>query len=151
MPSKQEHVEINGSGIKKVLKGFSAEEAIAEYIWNGFDADATEVSISFEELGGLGALTSISISDNGFGIDHAKLKEKFKPFLASEKQKIELTGRSRSGTHGKNGFGRLTFFSFADSAKWTTKYVVNNKTNKYALSRPLCRPHRIHYPYNRSR
>ena len=52
--SKQS-VEITSSGIKKVLQKYSAERAIAEYIWNGFDAKASKVCLdySFNELGSI--------------------------------------------------------------------------------------------------
>ena len=34
-------VQISNQGIKKALKKIGIEEAVAEYIWNGFDAQAT--------------------------------------------------------------------------------------------------------------
>jgi len=60
-----EKVQIDTTGIKKVLNDFTPEESISEYIWNGFDAQATEVCVDFEELGGLGALSKIIVKDNG--------------------------------------------------------------------------------------
>lgn len=129
-----EKVQIDTNGIKKVLKNYRPEEAIAEYIWNGFDARAKTVKIDFEELGGLGALSSISISDNGTGIDHKGLTSKFKPFLHSDKQVDDYLERHKSITHGKNGYGRLTFFSFAQTAVWTSRFLNEKKVNEYDIS-----------------
>lgn len=128
-----EKVQINTDGIKKILKNYQADEAIAEYIWNGFDAKATEIYVDFEELGGLGALSSITVKDNGTGVNYEELKSKFKPFLNSDKQVDDYTERHRSITHGKNGYGRLTFFRFAQNAVWTTKYREGEKIKQYSI------------------
>jgi len=40
-------IEITTPGIKKVLKNYNTPKAIAEYIWNGFDAKATKVEINY--------------------------------------------------------------------------------------------------------
>jgi len=58
------------------------------------------------------------------------LKYKFKPFFDSEKT-IELNNpKHTSAYHGKNGVGRLTFFTFAQTAEWETIYKLNDKTVK---------------------
>lgn len=62
------------------------KQAIAEYIWNGFDAGASRVYIDYE-ANGLGALTSLSISDNGSGIKHDTIEFTFGTFLDSQKTK----------------------------------------------------------------
>ena len=41
-------VEITSAGIRKILNKYTPERAIAEYVWNGFDAKATVVNIDFE-------------------------------------------------------------------------------------------------------
>lgn len=70
---------IETSGITKDYK-----EAICEYIWNGFEANATEVRVSYtySELQGI---DTISITDNGDGINYDSLSETFGAFLASQK------------------------------------------------------------------
>lgn len=116
-----EQVNITSKGIQKVLKTYSERQAVAEYIWNGFDAHASLVKIdySYNELGYIDKLT---IADNGYGIDFTKLKQKFDPFYESEKA-IQITvPKHTSKMHGRNGVGRLTFFTFANSATWTTTY-----------------------------
>ena len=60
--------QITDEGIKKHFKSTEPYKAIFEYVWNGFDAKATNVNINIirNELGGL---ESISIMDDGDGID----------------------------------------------------------------------------------
>jgi hypothetical protein len=128
---KTESIEIGGEGIKSILKKYKPEQAFAEYIWNGFDAQAKEVRIEFEEVNNLGGLAKISITDDGYGIPQEVLNQKFKPFFESEKAGED--NRHRSLTHGKNGIGRLTFFTFATRAKWTTRYKKEGDVFEYDI------------------
>lgn len=70
---------IEASGITKDYK-----EALVEYIWNGFEANATQVEVSYipNDLGGL---SEIKIYDNGEGISHSTLNDTFGTFLTSKK------------------------------------------------------------------
>lgn len=127
-------VELLSDGIKKALKNYKMYESIAEYVWNGFDATATIVYINImaNELGGG---ESIEVIDNGYGIDYNKLNNKFKPVFESKKPDERANQSYTSTFHGKNGVGRLTFFSFANTADWTTVYADDNKTNnKYHIT-----------------
>ena len=120
------NVNITSKGIQKVLRNYNPKQAFAEFIWNGFDAKADTIIInySFNELG---ALDSIEIADNGYGINFEKLSAKFNPFYESEKA-IEISvPKHTSIMHGKNGVGRLTFFTFAHNAKWITTFEENKK------------------------
>lgn len=118
--SKQS-VEITSSGIKKVLQKYTAERAIAEYIWNGFDAKATIINVDFEiNSKEFDTFKTISISDNGEGIIYEELSERFRKFF--ESNKTGLSTGINDLTRGKNGYGRFTFHKFARYAKWYTKY-----------------------------
>lgn len=89
---------------------------IAEYIWNGFDAKATEVDIAIDS-NELGYINSISISDNGEGIVFDTLPYSFGNFLDS----VKKTSIKRSSyTRGKKGKGRFSFSLFATRAIWNT-------------------------------
>jgi hypothetical protein len=124
------NVNITSKGIQKVLRHYSAKQAIAEYIWNGFDAGANAIHLnySYDELGNI---DSFSIADNGKGIDLDNIKSKFNPFYDSEKAVPFSVPKHTSLMHGKNGVGRLTFFTFARSAKWETVFQ-NNAGKLYA-------------------
>lgn len=131
-----DRVIITSEGIKQNLKRLQFTtntfyNSVAEYIWNGFDAKATEVILNcqFRENGSLNELV---IKDNGIGIDYEELDKKFKVVFDSEKIKDNDKENNRSETHGKNGIGRLTFFTFANSAKWTTVYT-KDKNFKYNI------------------
>lgn len=120
------NVEITSNGIQKVLKNYNPRLAVAEYIWNGFDAKANTIHINYTS-NDLGNLEAFSITDNGYGINLNNLESKFNPFYESEKA-IEISSpKHTSIMHGKNGIGRLTFFTFAYNAKWTTTYEEKDK------------------------
>ncbi len=114
-------IQITTPGIKKALRKYDYKRAIAEYVWNGFDAKATYVDITIQ-TNEIGAVSEFRISDNGYGIDNRKLSSKFIPFFESDKELDPNIQRNTSMTHGKNGVGRLTFFNFAAEASWSTTY-----------------------------
>lgn len=121
--------EITSRGIKKVLNKFTPERAIAEYIWNGFDANATDIHISITSSE-LNIIEKIIIQDNGTGIDFNTLDTKFKIFMESKKSKKSEDGHR---IKGKNGSGRLTFFKLASDARWDTVYTSENKNYEYSI------------------
>lgn len=89
---------------------------IAEYIWNGFDARATEVDIAIDS-NELGYINCISINDNGEGIIFDTLPYSFGNFLDSVKKN---SIKRSSYTRGKKGKGRFSFSLFATRAIWNT-------------------------------
>lgn len=131
---------IETSGIKKDYK-----EAIVEYIWNGFDAYATNVEVSYKE-NKLGGVESITISDNGTGISSNNLENTFDAFLSSEKK---VNTNLIDSIHGSKGKGRFSFLGFANNCKWETIYNINGqnymfsieisseKKNKYICTEPI--------------
>lgn len=123
-----QRAEISSQGIQKIRK-YSWEQAIAEYIWNGLDANANQIDVDFildEENIGLEIYKSISISDNGTGIPFDEIKIKFGKVLESPKGQSSGTDKSTL-IHGKNGYGRYTFYSFAEHARWDTTYYQDHK------------------------
>ena len=123
--SMANNVNITSSGIQKVLRNYNEKQALAEYIWNGFDANANTVEINYT-ANELGFMDRLEIYDNGYGINFKNLKVKFDPFYESEKALQLAANRNRSVMHGKNGVGRLTFFKFANDAEWQTTFLHNN-------------------------
>lgn len=122
-------VEITSAAIKKVLQRYSSEQAIAEYVWNSFDAKATIVHIDFEiDSIEFDTYKLIRVSDNGEGINHDELGKNFRKFL--ESNKATLASYKTDLVQGKNGYGRFTFHKFARFAKWHTTF--KSKENKSA-------------------
>lgn len=114
-------VNITSKGIQKVLKNYNEKQAIAEYIWNGFDANANTIRVDYL-ANALGLLEQLTIADNGYGINFDRLQQKFDPFFESEKSIQIVAPKHTSKMHGRNGVGRLTFFTFAHNAVWQTTY-----------------------------
>ncbi|MBZ4037302.1 ATP-binding protein [Flavobacterium sp. 17A] len=105
---------IEGSGLPTDYK-----KAIAEYIWNSFDANASIVEINFR-ANGIQAIQSFSIADNGTGINFSNIADTFGNFMVS------LKANSFSDTgfiKGKKGKGRYSFSIFCSKAKWDTTFI----------------------------
>lgn len=130
-----EQAAVTSKGIQELLKSYGWEEAFSEYIWNGFDAGASKIQIVFDydsEL--MDAVNALSIIDNGSGFSKAELSKKFKPIYESEKAVNSGQPKNHSLPHGRNGKGRLTFFTFAKCAKWEIHYLEKDKTFSHGVS-----------------
>ncbi|MEI7890580.1 MAG: ATP-binding protein [bacterium] len=125
-------IQITAKGIRAALKKYTPYQSLTEYIWNGFDAQASTIEINYiaNELGGI---ESISISDNGYGIPHEKLQDKFEPVFESKKALENKLKKNLSAIHGKNGIGRLTFFTFARNSSWKTTYSSGQENLTYEI------------------
>lgn len=104
--------ELNGEGIKKHFRTTDPWRAIAELVWNGFDAKALNVGVLVDE-GPMGGATRVDVSDDGEGIELEAHAETFGRFNDSSK-KEDVT------THGSHGRGRLSFHRLAERAVWWT-------------------------------
>jgi len=122
-------VNVNNNGIDSSGLPKDYKIAIAEFIWNGFDADATTVDISFES-NEIDSIESLKISDNGKGIVFETLNESFGAFLDSMKRK---SFQRSSYTRGKKGKGRFSFATFAEKATWHTVYEKDGKFLEYDI------------------
>jgi len=105
--------QIGNEGIKKHFKSIEPWKPLFELVWNGFDANAEVVAVVIS-LNNLQALTSISVLDNGDGIDPTALKFTFGRFNDSHKHED-------AAQHGAHGRGRLAFHRICRFAAWHTK------------------------------
>ncbi|MDV5633683.1 ATP-binding protein [Enterobacter cloacae] len=117
--SKREFVgttNITHAGIKKLFTRWKDEpsQAVVELVANGFDAGASKVDVQIKR-NDLGGLESVSVLDNGSGINIDKCEEHFSRFNESLKQGND----DLQGAHGK---GRLSFHLFSQEAIWFTRY-----------------------------
>jgi hypothetical protein len=106
------------------------KKAICEYIWNGFDANATRIDIEFS-VNELGGVTSLTVRDNGEGINRTTLAQTFGCFQDSIKKK---SYQWSSQIKGKKGKGRYSFNCFATDAIWETIFRHEDKLLKYRVS-----------------
>lgn len=118
------NASIDSVGLPKDYK-----QAIAEYIWNGFDAGASHVNIQYS-ANELGHLSTVTIEDNGEGIHFKTLEKSFGNFLDSLKKK---TYQRTSYVRGKKGKGRFSFSLFAQKATWGTVYRHEDKLLEYTI------------------
>lgn len=106
------------------------KKSIAEYIWNGFDANASVIELNFD-ANEVGYINNFSISDNGTGIDLSNITETFGHFLDSKKvASYDQTGFIK----GKAGKGRYSFTNFSNQAVWETTYQSENNFLKYNIT-----------------
>ena len=114
---------IEASGITNDYK-----EALVEYIWNGFEANATQVEVSYipNDLGGL---SEIKIYDNGEGISHSTLNDTFGTFLTSKKNSYPNPFKTKAN----KGKGRFSGLGIAAALKWSTVYKEGNENFKYEI------------------
>lgn len=106
------------------------KKAICEYIWNGFDADATNVYIIYN-ANPFGTILSLSIKDDGLGINRSQLHETFGKYQDSIKKK---SFQWSSQVKGKKGKGRYSFNCFASKATWTSVYKDGDQLLKHMIS-----------------
>lgn len=120
---------INDSSIESAGLPKDYREALAELIWNGFDARATTVDIRFR-ADGLGRVEKLVVADNGEGISYQTLGRTFGSFLDSVKRN---SYRRSSYSKGKKGKGRFSFSIFATKATWHTVSRHHDKLIEYDL------------------
>jgi hypothetical protein len=105
--------------------------ALAELVWNGFDAQADNVQVIFD-LNKLSSLDSIRVIDEGHGIRHSAIESYFGNLGDSwKKDKGRDGGRA---LHGKNGKGRFKAFALGTLVEWKTTYKLDGKIYSYSIS-----------------
>lgn len=120
---------INDTSIESAWIPKDYKEAIDELIWNGYDAKATCVKIKFD-INEIDTINSLTISDNGEGIDYSTLNQTFGAFLDSQKRN---SFQRSSYTRGKKGKGRYSFATLAGKAPWHTACKQDGKTLAYDI------------------
>lgn len=123
--TKLTSISIERSGLPSDYK-----KVIAEYIWNGFDANASAIKINYD-ANEIGFINNFQIIDNGTGIKFDELDETFGNFNVSKKMN---SFSNTSFVKGKKGKGRFSFTSFCNKALWETTYEsTDNKFLSYKL------------------
>ncbi|PAP97622.1 MAG: ATP-binding protein [Mesorhizobium sp.] len=113
-------VEVQSDFIERQTKA-QPTQALAELIWNALDADASRVSVEFDE-DGLGGMSAIVISDNGDGIPYSDAPELFRNLGGSWKiHGARATKRGRM-LHGQEGRGRFKAFALGTVVDWKVTY-----------------------------
>ena len=124
IPVSVKNQSIDSSGITSDYKA-----AISEYVWNGFEANATKVSIEYTHNEAFG-VKELIIKDNGEGRNYNELGETFGAFLASKKNLLSLQMKSKAN----KGKGRFSFIAFSNNAEWHTVYKDNDVYKEYDIA-----------------
>ena len=124
IPVSVKNQSIDSSGITSDYK-----TAISEYIWNGFEANATKISIEYTLNEAFG-VKKLIVKDNGDGINYNELGETFGAFLASKKNLMSLQMKSKAN----KGKGRFSFIAFSNNAEWHTVYKDNSVYKEYDIT-----------------
>ncbi|ORU93298.1 MAG: hypothetical protein A6F72_06560 [Cycloclasticus sp. symbiont of Poecilosclerida sp. N] len=105
--------------------------ALAELISNAYDADASEVEVTFHEQNG--TPVSITVKDNGYGMSASDIQERF---LVIGRNRRSEDGDEPSPKYGrmptgKKGLGKLALFGLAKEIVLDT--VQEMKRNRFQL------------------
>lgn len=102
MNLKNNTTKVTSESIKQSGLPTEFKKAVAEYIWNGFDAEATRIDIDFDyNYNEISTLNYFSIRDNGIGINFNELHSTFGSFLDSNKKKSYDINRLQKGRKRK--------------------------------------------------
>jgi len=116
---KQIEVQVENDHIQRITTARPLA-AVAELIWNAYDADATEVRVNLEK-GQLTELGSIIVIDDGSGIPLNTIEDSFQKLGGSWKRPGARTTGGRA-VHGEKGQGRFKAFALGESVAWTSKH-----------------------------
>ena len=105
--------------------------AIEELVWNGLDADASEISVQLR-LNNLRGLESIIVTDNGTGIPREMAESAFGSLGNSPKLGLQTTTSGRI-PHGKGGKGRFRAFGIGHNVVWHSRYRQNGSYHEFSI------------------
>jgi hypothetical protein len=107
--------------------------AIQELIWNGLDADASDIFVKFK-LNGLDAIDEIIIEDNGHGLNIDEARDVFKKLGGSWKKYKAKSKTKKRILHGRLGKGRFRAFALGNEITWRTVFADDNSGKRYEYS-----------------
>lgn len=107
--------------------------AIAELVWNSFDADAKRVDVVLTP-GALGILESIEVIDDGLGMTPERATSSFSGLGGSWKRLAARTEQENRIIHGKEGRGRFKSLGLGRVVDWFVCYQSEkNKLSKFRV------------------
>ena len=125
-------IEVQSDFLEKITRA-KPVQAVAEFIWNGLDADASKVDVSLVE-GVMGGLSEIVIRDNGTGMEYSKAPELFRSLGGSWKRTHAATAKEGRFLHGQDGRGRFKAFALGRIAEWDVAYAKNSAVWTFKVS-----------------
>lgn len=105
--------------------------ALAELVWNGFDAQSDRVQV-FLDRNAIDGIQGIRVRDYGSGIEFSKVETLFGSLGESwKKYNARINGRA---IHGKSGKGRFKAFALGQFIEWNTTFRANEKLASYKIT-----------------
>jgi hypothetical protein len=150
MQNKEENknfidIKLSKDYITDNFSGDNYLDAIMEIVWNSIDADASEISIDLTSNVIGSGIDSLSITDNGHGIEYEKIQEYLKELGKSAKKNSHKSPKGRI-YHGKKGKGRFYFLNIGEKIKWeTVARDKNGKLNFYEITSNRQNPNRMYF------
>ena len=126
-------VKLQKDHLEKVCNSRSPLTAIAELVWNSLDADAADVTVTFDR-NQLNGLEAIRIADTGHGLPYGEAPTAFENLGGSWKLAAARTKTKHRILHGKQGQGRFYAFALGDSVQWLTTYEDHGKFYSYTIT-----------------
>jgi hypothetical protein len=111
-------VQVHGDHLERLTKT-SPVTAIAELIWNGLDAEASQVEVRLTRTE-FDALEAVEVTDDGHGMAADEIEKAFSGLGGSWKRLRDQTRNGRRVLHGKEGLGRFRAFSVGTRVEWTS-------------------------------
>jgi signal transduction histidine kinase len=108
------------------------ETAVSELVKNAFDADATNVDLTFENAWAKGG--TLVISDNGLGMTRSQLINGFMRLSSSEKIHNPISERYKRIRAGKKGIGRFATQRLGDGLSIITQTLANEYAIKIHIN-----------------
>jgi hypothetical protein len=125
-------VEVQSDFLEKITRA-QPIQALAEFIWNSLDADATAVDVKIEH-NDLGAMSQIIVRDNGTGIEFLKAPELFRKLGGSWKRSGATTKKEGRFLHGQDGRGRFKAFALGRIAEWDVTYQKGKALSTFTVT-----------------
>lgn len=108
-------------------------QALAELIWNGLDAEATEVSVEIDR--GELKLDAIRVRDNGHGIPPEEAESLFSSLGGSWKRQAKTSKHGTRMLHGEEGKGRFRALALGRVSEWSiTARNASNQLVRYHIT-----------------
>lgn len=126
-------VSLNNNSFDRAGITKDCKDGVCEYIWNGFEAGASKVSVALQGTP-LQEAMALLISDNGTGIPYESFDDTFCAFLSSTKNNSTIRIKSQSN----KGKGRFSYLAFSSEAEWTTVYETDGVLKKYTIKTDSC-------------
>jgi hypothetical protein len=124
-------VEVQSDFLEKITRA-KPVQALAEFIWNSLDADASSIDVHAEE-DELGAMSKMIVRDNGTGMEYEKAPELFKSLGGSWKRTLATTKKEGRSLHGQDGRGRFKAFALGRVAEWDVTYRRGTGLSRFTV------------------